>query len=115
ALEPGGEEPWDGARRSEPLTESVSLGYGETALRVALGDCRLAPQSVENRGIVPSVSVRVRMPARVGAFKRGGHARNRLVDLAKNPEPPRHADHHGPSAIPPAYPAHHPASLLTSP
>ena len=61
----------DRARQSEPLAESVLLRYGETALRVGLSNCRLAAQSMQNRRIVPCVSVRVRMVDRVGAFKRG--------------------------------------------
>src|SRR5438093_9281926 len=50
----------DRARQSAPVAESVLLRYGETALRVALSDCPLAAQSVENRCVVPGVSLRVR-------------------------------------------------------
>jgi hypothetical protein len=87
------------ARESEPMAESVLLGHVETTLRIALSDCRLAAQSVENRGIIPGVSVRVRMLDSVGAFKRGGHTRNRFVDLAENPKHPRHEDQNGHSSV----------------
>ena len=43
--------------------------------------------------------MRVCMLDRVGAFKRGGHARNSLVDLAENPEYPRRERLHGDAGV----------------
>src|SRR5450756_1186973 len=95
------------------MEESVLLRYGETALRVALSDCRLAAQTVENSGIIPGVSVRVRMLDRVRAFKRCGHSRNRLVDSAENPKHPRHENQDGHSSVLAGCPSSHSVGLLS--
>src|SRR5262249_12873367 len=81
------------------MVKSVSLGYGEAALRVTLCDCRLAAQSMEDRGIIPGISVRVCMATRVGAYERSSHSTPRLIDVAENPRHPRHEYQHGNSSI----------------
>jgi hypothetical protein len=43
--------------------------------------------------------MRVRMLKRVGAFKRGSHLCNRLVDFAVDPEHPGHEGQHGNSGV----------------
>src|SRR5215471_6777757 len=93
--------------------ESVLLRYGEAALRVGVSNCRFTAQSMQDGRIVPGVSVRVRMLDRVGAFKRGAHSRNRLVDLAESPEHPRHEGQHGHSSILAGCPSSHLVGLLT--
>ena len=50
---------------------------------------------------------------RVGAFKRGGHSRNRLVDLTENPKHPRHEDQHRHSSVLAGCPGRHSVGLLT--
>ena len=77
------------AGQSEPLPESVLLGYRKTTLGVTLRDDRLAAQSVKNGGIIPGVSVRMRVLDGISAFKRGFHSRNGLVGVAENPKAPR--------------------------
>src|SRR5262249_8060234 len=101
----------DRARQSEPLAESVLLGYGETALRIRLSNCCFTAQSVQNRGIVPGVSMRVCMLNRVGTFKRGIHLCDGPVHLAKNPEHPRAEGQHGHSSILAGCPSSHPVGI----
>src|SRR6266516_4317581 len=101
------------ARQSEPLAKSVLLRYGETALRVGLSNCRLAAQSMQNRRIIPGVSVRVRMVDRLGALERGSHSCDRPVDIAENPKHPRHEGQHGHSGILSGCPSSHPVGFLT--
>ena len=50
---------------------------------------------------------------RVGAFKRGSHSCDRLVDIAENPEHPRHEGQHGHSGVLAGCPSSHPVGLLT--
>src|SRR4029078_11248040 len=103
----------NGAGQSEPLPESVLLRYGETTLGIALRDDRLSAQGVKSGGIVPSVSVRMRVLDRISAFKRGFHSRNGLVGVAENPEHPGHKHEHGDASILAAHPGRNPVRLLT--
>ena len=57
-------------------------------------------QGVENGGIIPGVSVSMRVLDRISAFKRSFHSRNRLVGVAENPKHPGHKHQHG-HACPP--------------
>src|SRR5262245_15013579 len=94
------------------MAESVLLRYCEAAIRIVLSDCRLAAQGVQNRGVIPSVSIRMCMANNVGALKGRSHLRDRLVNLADNPKHPRLEDQNGDSSILAGCPSRRPVCLI---
>jgi hypothetical protein len=53
------------------------------------------------------------MVRRIGPFQRGSHSCDRPIDIAENPENPRHEGLHGHSSVLASCPSSHPVGVLT--
>src|SRR5262249_54661925 len=103
-----------GPRATVRATDGIRVALiCETALRVTLSNCGFTAQRMQNRRVVPGVSVCMRMLNRIGAFKRGTQLCDSPVDETQNPEHPRHEGQHGDSSVLAGCPSGHLVDLLT--
>src|SRR5262249_20313388 len=89
------------------------LCHRMTPFGVTSRDCRLTAQRMQNRRIVPSEALRVRMMDHVCTFECFSHACDGSVNVAENPEHPRHESHDGHAGVLAGRPSSYLAGFLT--
>src|ERR1700730_538235 len=80
-------------RQAAPLPETVFLRQGDTSFCVALRSHELAPESVQNRCIITSISLRMRMADGVSSLNGAAYSGHCRIGLTEQPECPRHQGH----------------------
>src|SRR6202158_6384290 len=89
----------DGVRQAAPLPESVFLRQGDTTFGIALRSHELAAKSVQNRRIITSICLRMRMTDGVGPLNGAAYSCHCSIGLAEQPECPRHQGQVGHASI----------------